>query len=109
MRLIFRAAETVIRYVIWFLLFGLGLWALLETRINLFDILIRARVSGWAIPAITNFYTAAVILIWLAVAVWLENYLTEPTDVRVFWRRSARTAAIVGGILVASYALQALI
>ena len=109
MRLLVRAAQTVIRYAVWLLLFGLGLWAMLETRINLFDILVRAHVSGWAIPAITNFYLAGVILVWLAVAVWLENYLTEPKDVRVFWRRSARTAAITGGILVASFVLQALL
>ena len=109
MRFLVRAADTVVRYVVWLLLFGLGLWALLETRINLFDILVRVRFNGWAIPAITNFYLAIVIVVWLAVAIWLENYLTEPKDTRIFWRRTIRILAIEATILLASYGIQSLL
>ena len=87
MQLLVHASQTLVRYIVWLLLFVIGLWAMLETRINVFDILVQLRASGWVVPAVTNFYVVAAILIWLAIAVWLENYLTEPKDIRVFWRR----------------------
>ena len=101
--------SLVVRYAVWVALAALGLWAVLEVRLNVLDVAIWMRTSRWALPAVDKFLTAPLILLWLGVTIWLEHYLTEPKDTRVFWRRAGRIAARMTGVLVASYILQVLL
>jgi hypothetical protein len=103
------ALATIIRYVAWAGLCFLALWALLELRINLFDIMVQVHVDKYAIPFLTNAFITVAILFWLGACIYLESYLVNPPDFRVFVRRALRLAAICGGTLVFSYALQAVL
>jgi hypothetical protein len=109
MKMLASIFAAVTRYVAWFGLSALGLWDVQQVRGVLFDILVRVHANPWAIPGISNFFTAVVFMAWLAIVIWLENYLTQSQSLRLFWERLARWACLLVAILVACIVLQKLI
>lgn len=101
-------ASGVMRYVVWLGLCGLSLWATLQVRLNVLDVIFHLRTSRWAIPALDKFSTVPLILFWLGLAIALESYLVDPPDWRIFLRRAMRVGAIALAVLAVSYLLQAL-
>ena len=101
-------AAGIARYIVWLALCGISLWTTLQVRLNVLDVIFWMRTSRWAIPALDKFLTVPLILLWLGVAIWLESYLTEPRDVRVFGRRAVRVSVVTVVVLALSYLLQAL-
>jgi hypothetical protein len=108
MKTLARLGVTAARYAAWLALSALGLWAVLEVRINIFDTFIYAGISKWALPAADKFMTVPLILLWLAGVFVLEAYLMAAKDERLFWRRAGAIAVAEGVILAVSYLLQAL-
>lgn len=105
MRTVLNAGATLGRYALWLALSALGIIDILLMRTTMIDVMFRTRVSGWAIPAIEKWAFFVLALIWLAVVVWLEEYLTRAKTSALFWRRAARTTAAVGGVLVITLVL----
>jgi hypothetical protein len=104
-----RVLEAVLRYGAWLALSAVGLWAALQLRINVLDLLIVFRVRHWSIPVIEKSAAVVLILVWLVGVMGLEAYLTSVHARREFWRRIKWVAAVEAAALALSYGLQALI
>jgi len=97
---------VLLRYAAWLALSAVGLWACLQVRLNVLDLLIFFRVSHWSIPFIEKSASVFLILLWLVGALGLEPYLTSARENHVLVRRASRVAVIEAGVLALSYFLQ---
>jgi hypothetical protein len=97
---------VLLRYAAWLALSAVGLWACLQARLNVLDLLIFFRVSHWSLPALEKAASVLLILLWLVGALGLEPYLTSAQETSVFLRRASRVAVIEVGALALSYVLQ---
>jgi hypothetical protein len=106
MKSIQNAAAIILRYVIWFGLSLLGLWDILQIRIAWVELLIRARVSGWALPALDKWMLLPLGIVWLGAIIWMEDHLTTARTQQIFWQRAARVATVLLVILAITYIVQ---
>jgi len=100
------AAAVILRYVVWLALSLLGLWDILQIRVAWVEVLIRVRVSGWALPALDKWMLLPLGIIWLGAIIWMEDHLTTARTQQIFYRRAARVTAVVLVILALTYIVQ---
>ncbi len=103
MKSLLHAGDLVVRYVAWLAVFAAGLVVIQVLRANLFNILIQARLSPYAVPFFVNAFVVVCFACWLAIVIWLENYLTGAPSMADFWRRLLRVLAPMAGIALTSY------
>lgn len=96
----------LLRYAAWLALSAVGLWACLQVRLNVLDVLIYFRVSHWSLPVLEKSASVLLILLWLVGALGLEPYLTSAQETSVFLRRASRVALVEAGVLALSYLFQ---
>lgn len=96
-------------YLLWFALSGLGLWLLLQLRINLVDLSAYFGVSRWVFPALHNFGIMLLAIVWLGAVFFIEHYLRQGMEIGRLWARAVRVLWVKGILLGVSYLLQVLL
>jgi len=96
-------------YLLWGGLSALGLWLLMQLRINLIDIYAHFEFDRWAFAAVHNFGIVILALLWLSYVIIIEEYLRQGVQRGQVLLRAMRVFWVVGGLLGISYLLQRLI
>ena len=96
-------------YVVWIALSALGLWIILQLRINLIDLAVLLRINPWALGAVDKFSLLILGVIWLICVILLEHYLRRGIPQNALWTRATRVLLAELLLLGASYGLQRLV
>jgi hypothetical protein len=96
-------------YISWLALSALALWAMLQLRLNLIDLIILSRVSIWSYKIIDNCGTILLGALWIAVAIFIESYLREGVATQQLWARVWRVGIMEVSVLGLSYGGQYLV
>ena len=104
-------------YLAWAALSALGLWTVLQLRLNLIDLALVVTGSARAVDTVTtagrvrsldNLATIVLVLAWLGGVALLERYLRDGVPRGRLWSRAGRVLLAELLLLGLSYGLRAL-
>jgi len=93
-------------YVAWIALAVVGVWIILQLRLNLIDIAMALNIGPWVLGAVDKFGILLLGLVWIVGVFAAEGYLRQGVERGALWRRMGQVAGIAAIILAASYGLQ---
>ncbi|MCL5995840.1 MAG: hypothetical protein M1546_07260 [Chloroflexi bacterium] len=99
-------SQLALCYSLWLVLSAGVIWLMIQTRLNLLDIVLLFRLGPWLLTTIDRFGILFLGVISMGIIVFLEHYLRTGMQRNQFWTRLVRIMFIEAVLLAFSYAFQ---